>query len=272
MRSTSALGGARARRASSSSATQWLGRAGLAARGIIYILMGVVAVLVAIGHSSHPADQQGALQLLAAQPYGLVALVLLALGFIAYALWQLSQAAFGVTGEDDSAMQRLKAAGIAVAYAGLAYLTIKVIIGAEGSQSRQQQDFTATVMRHPFGRWVVGVAGLVVLVAGVIMAIRGFQRKFMKYFQGSPMSATARRVTERLGMIGTIARGLVFALVGGLIIDAAVTHHARHSGGLDKALLTLRHQTAGPYLLLIAAIGLAIFGCYGLCEARWRRV
>ena len=94
----------------------------------------------------------------------------------------------------------------------------------------------------------------------------------MKYLQTARMSARMRRVVELLGMTGSIARGLVFALVGVLVIDAAVTHKASESGGIDKALLTLRDQPFGEFLMLLAALGLLIFGVYGLCEARWRKV
>ena len=92
-----------ARRASDSPPAQLLARAGLAARGVIYILMGWVAILVALGNSSQEADQAGALQLLAGKPYGEVSLWLLGIGFAAYALWRLSEAAFGVTGEGNGA-------------------------------------------------------------------------------------------------------------------------------------------------------------------------
>jgi Domain of Unknown Function (DUF1206) len=86
------------------------------------------------------------------------------------------------------------------------------------------------------------------------------------------MRSKTRGIVERLGMIGTTARGLVFAIVGALVIDAAVTASPKKSGGLDRALLTLRHQMFGEFLLLIVALGVLIFGLYGLCEARWRRV
>jgi hypothetical protein len=94
----------------------------------------------------------------------------------------------------------------------------------------------------------------------------------MKYLQTAQMSARTRRVVKLLGMTGTIARGLVFALAGALVVDAAVTHKASESGGIDKALLTLRDQPSGEFLMLAAALGLVVFGVYGLCEARWRRV
>jgi hypothetical protein len=94
----------------------------------------------------------------------------------------------------------------------------------------------------------------------------------MKFLQTAQMSRRTRRVVERLGMVGTVARGLVFALAGVLVVDAAVTYQPSKAGGLDKALLTLRNQPFGEFLLILAALGLITFGIYGLCEARWRRV
>ena len=261
-----------ARRASNSPVAHFLARAGLTARGIIYILVGWVAVLVALGHSSREADQQGALHLLADKPYGLVSLWLLGTGFAAYALWRLSEAAFGVTGARPGAGPRLKSLARAIIYAGLSYLTFTVIAGTDRSQSGRQQDITATAMRDTTGRVLVGVAGLVIVACGIALVVEGARKKFMKYLQTSQMSARLRRVIELLGMTGTIARGLVFALVGVLVIDAAVTHKASESGGIDKALLTLRDQPFGEFLMMLAALGLLVFGVYGLCEARWRKV
>jgi hypothetical protein len=261
-----------ARQASNSPVAHFLARAGLTARGVIYILVGWVAVLVALGHSSREADQQGALQLLAGKPYGVVSLWLLGIGFAAYALWRLSEAAFGVTGERPGAGPRLKSLGRAIIYAGLSYLTFTVIAGTARSQSGRQQDITATAMQHTTGRVLVGVVGLVVVVCGIALIVEGVRKKFMKQLQITRMNARLRRVVELLGMIGSIARGVVFALAGALVIDAAVTHKASESGGIDKALLTLRDQPFGEFLMLVAALGLVVFGVYGLCEARWRKV
>ena len=262
----------RARRASDSPTAHALARAGLTARGIIYILIGWVAVLVALGRGAHEADQQGALQLLAGKPYGSVSLGLLGIGFAAYALWRLSEAAYGVAGDGNHAGPRMKSLARAVVYAGLAYLTFEVISGTQGSQSRRQQDITAKAMQHPGGRWLVGIAGLIVVIIGLVLVNEGIRRRFMKYLRTSQMSPRTRRIVRLLGVIGTVARGLVIALVGILVIDAAVSHNPATSGGVDKALLTLRNQAFGPVLLMLVALGLVIFGLYGLCKARWRKV
>jgi hypothetical protein len=261
-----------ARRAAESPAAGALARIGLAARGVIYILIGWLAIELALGHSSNKPSQQGALQLLAGKSYGLVTLWLLGIGFVGYSLWRLSEAAFGVTGEGMGAGPRLKSLVRGIVYAFLAYLTFKVITGAAGNQTRKQQDLTATVMHHTGGQWLVGLVGLVIVIVGLALVADGIKRKFMKYLRTGEMSRRTRMIVERLGMIGTTARGVVFAIVGALIIDAAVTFSPKKSGGLDKALLALRHQTFGEFLLLIVAVGVLIFGVYGLCEARWRRV
>jgi len=261
-----------ARRASDSKAAHVLARAGLAARGVIYILIGWVAILVALGHTSQQADQQGALQLLAGKPYGLVSLWLLGIGFAGYSLWRLSEAAFGVTGDGNGAGPRLKSLARAVVYAFFAFLTFQIISGTQGNQARKQQDLTAKIMSHGAGgRLVVGIAGAVILGIGAVLVVEGIRRKFLKYLLTAQMSHRTRRVVELLGVIGTSARGLVFALTGALVIDAAITYNPSKAG-LDKALLTLRGQPYGEYLLIIAALGLVIFGAYGLCEARWHKV
>jgi hypothetical protein len=210
--------------------------------------------------------------LLAGKSYGLVSLWLLGIGFAGYALWRLSEAAFGVTGEPPGVGPRLKSLARAIIYAGLSYLTFTVISGTDRSQSGRQRDITATAMQHPAGWVLVGVVGLAIVACGIILVVEGARRKFMKYLQTARMSRRMRRVVELLGMAGSIARGLVFTLAGALVVDAAVTHRASQSGGIDKALRILRDQPFGEFLMILAALGLVVFGVYGLCEARWRKV
>jgi len=274
MRSTAtARASTTARRASDSPAARALARAGLAARGVLYILIGWVAILVAFGQtSSNQANQAGALHLLAKQPFGLVLLWLLGIGFAGYALWRLSEAAFGVTGEGNGAGPRLKSLVRGVVYAFFAYLTFQIIAGTAGNSAKKQQDLTAKVMHHPGGQVLVGIVGAIIVAVGVALVLEGLRRKFLKHLQTSQMSLQPRRVVERLGTIGTAARGVVFALAGVLVIDAAITYKPAKAGGIDKALLTLRDQPFGQVLLILAALGLIIFGIYGLCEARWRTV
>src|SRR5512142_1856597 len=174
-----------ARRAARGPAAKVLARAGLTARGIIYLLVGLVAILVAVGQSAREADQAGALKLLASKPYGLAA------------LWRLSEAAFGVTGEGYGAGPRLKSAARAVIYAGFAVLTFDVIAGTGGSQAHREQDWTAKAMHQPGGRWLVGIVGLAVVIAGLVLIIEGVRAKFMRLLETSQMSPRTRTVVKR---------------------------------------------------------------------------
>ncbi len=261
----------KARSAADSRPVDWLARFGLAARGSVYILMGLLAALVAKGENAE-VDQKGALRALAAQPFGEVVVLLLAVGFAGYAVWRLSEAAFGVVGEKPGAGPRIKSLVRGLIYLGLTFTAVSLLLGSRGSQSKQQTTLTARVMDYTGGRFLVAVAGLVIAGVGVALVVEGLQLKFMRHFPQGQLSDSLREAIKQLGRVGTVARGLVFALVGVLVVAAAWTHDASKAGGLDEALKTLRDQAYGPYLLAFAALGLMIFGVYGLAEARYRRV
>lgn len=260
------------RRASASDAMNWGARAGLAARACIYLLMGALALGLALGRSNAQADQRGALQEVAQHSGGRTLLVLLALGFAGYALWRLSEAAFGVTGEGTDKGPRAKALISGLIYASLAGTTVTLLAGSGGGTSAaQQQDLTARVMSHAGGRWIVAVVGLAIAGAGAVMIYDGVKKKFEKYLRMSEMSPSTRNVVEKLGMGGTIARGVVLGIAGLLLLQAAVTFDAKKARGLDGALRELAAQPFGEVLLGLAALGLIAFGIYGFAEARWRR-
>jgi hypothetical protein len=262
----------RVERAATGSGAASVARAGLVARGVIYLLIGWVALMLALGRSNAEADQRGALKTLAGKPYGSAALWLLVVGFAAYALWRISEAFVGVTGEGSGAGPRAKSAVRGVIYAFFAVTTVSVLHGSGASQATTQQDATARVMRHSGGRLAVGLVGVVVVIVGLTLILEGLRRSFVKTLRTGEMSNRTRAIVVKLGVIGTTARGIVFAIAGGLVIEAAVTFDPAKARGLDEALRTLRDRPYGAVALALAAIGLIIFGLYGLCEARWRKV
>jgi hypothetical protein len=262
----------RVERPAASSGGAAVARVGLVARGVIYLLIGWVALMIAAGRSHQEADQRGALQALASKPAGSAMLWALVIGFAAYALWRFSEAIRGVHGEGKKAGPRVSSGIRGVVYAFFALTAVSVLHGSRSSQGASQEDATARIMQHSGGRWVVGVLGGVVLVVGLSLAIGGLRRTFTKRLNTAHMSERTRRSVLTLGAIGTTARGIVFALAGGLIVEAARTFDPAKARGLDEALRTLRDQHYGAALLGLAALGLITFGIYGLCEARWRRV
>jgi hypothetical protein len=257
-----------AQTAANSTPMSWLARIGLTARGVVYLVIGWLALLVATGGSAH-VDQRGALTEVIAAPFGTALVWLLTLGFAAYALWRLSEAAFGVTGE-PGAGPRLKSLARAVAYGVLAVTAVSVLNGARGAQSGQQGNLAGSAMSHAGGRGLVALVGLVVLVAGLVMVREGWSAKFLKYFGYLP--SARRGAVVLLGRVGTVARGIVFAVTGALVIVAAWTANPTKAGGIDQTFKTLLAQPYGAALVAVLGLGLVIFGAYGLTEAAWRRV
>ncbi|HEY8300338.1 MAG TPA: DUF1206 domain-containing protein [Jatrophihabitans sp.] len=249
-----------------------LARLGLAARGTIYVLIGVLALLLAFGLKKGESDQRGALQQLSKQTGGFVLLLIVAVGLAGYALWRLSEAAFGVAGEGKKTGPRLQSLVRGLVYVFLAISAFVILIhGHDKSQAKQQQSYTARAMHHTAGRWLVGLIGLIVVVVGAVLVYEGVTRKFEKYFKLGEMSPAARKTTEFLGTVGTAARGIVFAITGVLVVVAAVQFQPKKARGIDSALLALRDTAFGPGLLVVVALGLVMFGLFGFCEARWRR-
>lgn len=249
-----------------------LARWGLAARATIYLLVGVLALALAGGSRRQETDQRGALQALAGHTGGTVLVWLLAFGLAGYALWRFSEAAFGTVGEGRKVGPRIQSFARGCIYAFFAVGAFRIVLGARsGSQAGQQEVWTARAMHHTGGRWAVGVIGAVVVVCGLVLVWQGLTRHFEKYFKLHEMDPRVRRVVEVLGVAGTAARGLVFALAGIFVVVAAVEYQPSKAGGLDRALRELAGTTAGPWLLGAVAVGLVMFGLYGYAEATWRR-
>jgi hypothetical protein len=247
-----------------------LARFGLAARGFVYLVLGWLAVQIARGHSRHQANSRGALADIARQSYGVVLLWVLAFGLAAYAIWRLSEAIVGTTSDGKKPGPRVASLVGGIIYLAFCVATFSVIDGrSKQSGSQQQVAVTASVMRHTGGRWLVGLIGVVVVVVGLVIVAQGVRRKFEKDLRLNEMSGTTRVIVVALGLVGTVARGIVFAVAGVLVVDAAVTFKPRKSTGLDGALHTLAEHSYGPWLLGIFALGFIAFGLYGFAEARW---
>jgi len=249
----------------------FVARIGLTARGIVYILMGFLAYLVADG-SHAEVDQGSVLHKVLLHPGGRLLVGLMAIGFACYALWRLYEAGFGVTGEKRGMGYRLISFVRGLIYTSLAVTAFSVYNGSRQHQSSQQKSYAIDVMSRPGGRAALGLLGFIIVAVGFIDINEGMKLKFMRYFQGQNLSAVARSWIRRLGRIGITARGFVFGITGVLLIIAAWSHNATKATGLDGALKTLRDQPFGGLLLRVVATGLIIFGIYGLAEARYRHI
>lgn len=246
-------------------------RVGLTARGIVYIVMGFLAFRLADG-SREEVDQKSALDQVLLQPGGGLLVGLMAVGFACYALWRFYEAAFGVTGEKRGMQSRVISFVRGLIYSFFAVTAVAVLNGSHQKQSTQQRGYAIDVMSRPGGHLAVGVFGFIIVIVGLVALNEGITYKFMRYFQGEKLSDGERTWIRGLGRIGNTARGFVFAITGVLLIIAAWSSNATKATGLDGALKTLRDQPYGGFLLGVVAVGLVIFGIYGLAEARYRHI
>ncbi|HEX8458501.1 MAG TPA: DUF1206 domain-containing protein [Pyrinomonadaceae bacterium] len=253
-----------------------LARFGYAAKGVVYIVVGLLATLTALGLGGETTGAQGALRSLARQPYGKVMLGVVAFGLAAYVIWRWVQA---ITDADDKGTNakgialRLGYTGSGLVYAGLAYTAARILFGAnDDGKPSAAQSWTARVMEFPYGNWLVILAGLCVIGFGLYQGYKGYTAKFRKRLKTGEMSESSILWATRSGRFGFIARGVVFCIVGSLLIQAAWHYDSSEAKGLDGALQLLIQQAYGKWLLGLVALGLAAYGCYMIIEARYRRI
>lgn len=263
-----------ARRAANRGPLRFLAPVGLLARGLLYIVVGWIALQIVFGKSGQQADRSGAMHALGRTPFGAVALWALVIGFFGMALWQLSEAIFGPPSAGRKVSTRLRALARAVVYGILGYAVLKYAIGEGGQQSSDKQsvDLTATLLRHPGGQVVVVVIGLAFIGGGLYLGYQAWRERFREGLRLEEMRAATGLIVGWLGRVGGVARGVVFATVGVFLVVAAVTTQPQQAKGLDSALRSLAATPGGPWLLALVAIGLIIFGAFSCCEARWARV
>ena len=278
LESVGASGSALARRAGNSRAVEAMARGGLAARGLTYLIIASIAAQIAIGRAAQSADQNGAIEDVAARPFGRFLLIALALGFAAYALWRWSVAAVGSPGAGakstaEKSGRRLGALASGFVYAGLCVSTIVVVAGRSPSSStQQQQSTTAWLLGLPLGHALVIAIGVGVVIAGCAVIWFACSRKFEKNLASEKMVPRTRTWATGLGVAGNGAVGIVLVLVGIFLVQAADANNAGASKGLDQTLRTVAAEPFGTALLLAVAVGLVAYGLYSFVEARFRRV
>lgn len=261
-----------ARKAADSKPLEVLARVGLVAYGIVHLLVGWIALQVAWGGSGENADQSGAMQSLAQQPFGPALLWLITVGLVALAIWQASEAIWGF--RDAEAKKRLRrrvtAGAKAVVYLALAISAARFAMGSGKSSSQSQQSATSGVLGLPFGQALVVIAALVIIGVGVVLVRKAFTKKFLREIDTSPMSPATRQTITRLGQAGHAAKGVALALVGLLLGYAAVTFDPEKARGLDGAMRTIAAQPFGQILLTAVALGFVAYGLFAFAQSRYK--
>lgn len=252
---------------------EWLARSGYAARGLVYVIIGWMAVVAAFG-GGKTEGSKGALASLLDEPFGMVLLAIIAVGLIGYAAWRVTQAVRDTDDHGTDAKGLAVRGGLAVSavtHTLLAIFAIGLLIGSGGGGGGDggTQDWTAWLMRQPGGRWLVGLVGLAVLGAGIAHIWKGWHAKFEKHLT---WSGDEQRIGHPICRFGLVMRGVAFLIVGGFFVVAAWQADPEEARGLSGALQTLQEQSYGWILLGIMAVGLVSFGLYSLIQSVYRRV
>jgi hypothetical protein len=255
----------------------WLIRAGFVARGITYGVIGALALALALGAGTAGVSpsQEGALELMARDGGGRVALIVAAAGLLGFALWKFEQAVRGRGPEGGgSPVAKDRVANLAggVAYLLFFAVAVQTLAGSGGSSSGAPRQAAAGVLGWPGGQELVAVAGFVLIGVSLYQGYEAYHCRFAEGSRTGEMGPTPRRVFLRLGQIGLTARSAVFALVGYFLLRTAIDYSSRTADGIDGALERLHHQPYGPWLVGLTGLGLLTFALFSLFESRYRRL
>lgn len=252
-----------------------MARAGYAAKGAVYVLVGILAFMSAFGLGGSVGGAREALEALQPKTFGTVLLALIAAGLACYSVWRLVQSICDPEDRGNDAKALAARTGLAfsgVVHLGLAWATVQMIRGQGGSGGNAEEGWTAKLLAQPFGVWLVGLVGAVVAGVAVYQIYRGVSGRFKKRLVLSELNGKVRQQVCRVCQFGLVARGLSFAIIAWFFIRAAIHYNAQESGGLREALGALAAQPYGPWLLGAMGLGLASYGVFAFVEAKFRRI
>lgn len=255
-----------------------LARLGYAVKGVVYLIIGALAAELAAGRGGATTDQKGALQTIYEQPFGKFLLVVVGIGLVGFALWSFIQAIYDTEGKGRQAkgiVARIGYAVVGLGYLLLSFGAFQLVMGtgsAGQSSTASTQDWTARLLKLPFGVALVIIVGLVIVGVACYLYAKAWTAKFQRRLNLSGLNAQLRKAMIFLGRFGYAALGVVFTIIGIFMVVAALQHNPGQAKGLDTALKELLHQPFGLLLLGIVALGLVAYGVYSFVEARYRLV
>ena len=251
---------------------------GWAAKGVVYLALAYLVMQMALGTSSQQASTTGALEKIAQTAPGTVALVVLGIGLVAFAVGRVLEVTV-LAGPGVDGTEKAKAAVLALLYASLALTAFSIAGlagggsgGGSGGGTSTEQQGTNVLFGLPAGRYLVGLLGLLVLAAGAYSAYQGVKRAFLPTLRTGEMSSAVRSATTKLGTAAYVTKGIILALVGYFFLQAAVGYDPNQARGLDAALREVAEQSWGTAALLLIAVGLLAYACFAFVEARYRKV
>lgn len=251
-----------------------IARFGYAIKGVVYLIVGLLAMPVALGVASNTASTHDVLRIIVTQPLGKFLLTVVAVGLISYAFWRFVQALVDPEHQGKKAKRFILRLGYAISgasYAGLAFSAVQIIFGVP-STSSWKHDFSAVLLAQPFGQWLVGIIGVLVLGVGIAWTYVAFTDGFRQRLQLTKMTNTQIKWAMGIGRFGVTARSCAFGLIGLLLIQAAIQSDPDEVKGLGGALQELAAEPFGQLLLVALSVGIVAYAIYLFILAWYRQI
>lgn len=249
------------------------GRFGYMTKGIVYGMIGILAILAAFGPGGKTTGTTGALQSIAEMPFGEVILWIIGIGLLGYIVWDFIKTFKNPENEGDDAKGLIKRTGYFISgiiYANLSFGAIRLASHSGNAGSGDsERTISSKLMEFPFGIWMIGLLGAIIIGYGLYELFSGVKEKFMENLKTAEMNEKERRVACLSGKVGLIARGIVLCIVGFFFIRTAYTHNPGESKGLGGALSEIASQPFGKFLLAVIAAGLVLYGIYQIIRGRY---
>jgi hypothetical protein len=253
-----------------------LARFGFVAKGVVYVLLGILAVMAAIGQgSSKQANRNGVLELIFEQPFGRILAILLVIGIIGYAIWRFIEAIKDPYHEGSDSKGIVKRIGYFVSglvYTGFALSIIKLLAGSGSGSSNSRQTLTAKVLQMDAGPFLVILAGAIIIIVGFVQFYKAYKTKFTKHLNTQSLSSNEKEWVTRIGRIGYAARGIVWLIIGYFVVRAGIESDASQVKSSQGVFSFLEQLSYGQWILLAVAIGVVAYGVFQFVKARYYQI
>jgi len=252
-----------------------IAQAGLIAKGIVYVLLGILAFMAAFelgGQSEQGADRSGVFSTLKDLPAGTLLLALVAAGLFCYSIWRGIQVFRPAhSGGTHKAGKRLRYLSSGLTYLLVAITAVRLLVYNSKDSGSGNQEMAATLLSRSHGQWLLGTAALIMAGVGVYQLHYGLSEKYRKHVQGLSLSDPVSSMLLRAGKAGYVSRGVVWLIVAWLLLKAALHANSAEAGDTSKAFQFIEHSTAGSLLLGVLGLGLAAYGVFNFIRARYER-
>jgi hypothetical protein len=249
-----------------------LARAGLIAKGFVYCTSGLLALMAALhigNESSKEADSSGVLYFLNDSSVGSWLLPLLALGLLCYSVWRFTEAYQHTKGSNKDWKKAARYILSGLAYVLLALSAIKIVLDKDKKGGDSQQAFAGELLSKPFGQWLLGIAAVIIAGIGIYQVYYGLSEKYRKHVQNMSLHTKHANLMLGAGKIGYVARGIVWLIIGYLMMQAAIASSSSQAGDSGEAFSFIQQSPMGKYLLAALGVGLIGYGCFNFIRARY---